>query len=80
MRRPGRSIKEALDISFRPTCDDNLEPRSLSSRIDKSTQDVWTTVAVATFVECINHKDERILWLVRKFAGEVKEKRMLHRL
>jgi hypothetical protein len=36
--------------------------------------------SAATFVECVNDKDERYVWVARKGTDEVKEERVFHRL
>ena len=35
---------------------------------------------VTTLVECVNYKDESVLWVVRKRADEIKKERTFHRL
>src|SRR5258708_26533354 len=81
MRRlDGGSIEETLNIGFRSTRDDNFEPRSVSSRVGQIPQEDRTTLRVATFVECINDKDESVFRVARKGADEFKEEMILHRL
>ena len=78
MRRPGGSIKEALDIDFGSTGDDNLKPRSLYGCIGQNLQDVSTTLGGATLVKGINDKDESTVWVARKGADEIKDESVLH--
>ena len=80
MRRLGGVVKEALNVGFRPTGDDDPKPRCLCSRIGKSCQDVWTAPMVTTFAECVNDIDKSMFRVVRKLADEVKEERVRHRL
>jgi hypothetical protein len=61
MRRLGESSKGTLDIGFGSTSDDNLEPWGPCGRVYQSLQDAWTTLSVATFIKCVNDKDESTL-------------------
>jgi len=69
-----------VDISFGSTGDDNFEPWSKCDCVAQDFQEYWTAPVIATFVECINDKDESMLWVARKVVDEVKEERVLHRL
>ena len=73
-------IEETLDIGFGSASDDNLEPRNLCSGIGQGSQDTWATFIVATLVECINHKNECVIWMARKGTEEAKEKRAIDQL
>src|SRR5260221_13460848 len=76
----GGSIKETLNIGFRSTRDDNFEPRSVCSRVGQILQEGRTTLLVATLIECIDDKDERVFRVARKGADEFNEEIILHRL
>jgi hypothetical protein len=78
MRQLGGTIKEALDIDFLSTGDDNLEPRSACGRVCQGLQDAWTTLRAAALIKCVNDKDESLFRDSRKFADEVKEESGLH--
>ena len=69
-----------LDIDFGSAGDDNLQPRSLSGCIGQDLQETWAALSVATLVECVNDKDESVIWVVRKGADEIKEEGAFHRL
>ena len=47
--------------------------------IGQSPQDPWAAESVATFIHCVDDKDESTFWGVRKFADEFEEERVLHR-
>ena len=47
-------------------------------RVSQNLQEDWTVLVVTTFVECVNDKDESVLWVARKVADELKEERILH--
>ena len=76
----GEGPKEILDIDFGSTGDDDFEPRGMYGRIDQDLQENWATLIVATFIESVNDKYERMFWLPRKVANEVEKKRAFHRL
>src|SRR5258706_10958896 len=80
MRRRGESIEETLDVGFRSTGDDNLEPSRTCGSVGQTLQNSWTTPIVATFVKGVDDKDKVTFWGTRKFADEVMEKRVLHRV
>src|SRR5260221_6179340 len=81
MRRSGGgSIKKTLNIGFWSTRDDNFEPRSKPSHVGQNLQEEWTTLRVATLVECINHIDESVFWVASKGADEIEKEGILHRL
>ena len=69
-----------LDIDFCSACDDDLQPRSLCGCIGQDLQETWATLSIATFVKCVNNKDESVLRVARKGADEIKEEGALHRL
>src|SRR5258706_5011466 len=69
-----------LDIDFGSAGDDNLQPRSLCSCIGQDPQETWAALSVAALVECVNDKDESVLWVVRKGAYEIKKEGAFHRL
>ena len=75
-----RSIKETLNIDLGSARDDDFEPWSMCGDVGKSPQESWTLLGVATFVECVNHKNKSALWVARKGAEEIKEERVPHRL
>ena len=72
-------LKETLDFGFRSAGDNDFEPRSICGRISQPLQEDWTVSVVTTFIECVNDKDESVLWVARKVTDEVKEERILHR-
>ena len=80
MRPLGETIEETLDVDFRSTRDDNLEPSSMCGSVSQTLQNSWTTPIVATFVKGVDDKDKVTFWGAWKFADEVVEKRVLHRL
>ena len=74
MRQLGGIIKEKSDIDFFSTGDDNLEPRSVCSRIFQGLQDALTTLsAAAALIKCVNDEDKSLFGEARKFADEFKE-------
>jgi hypothetical protein len=44
----------------------------------KGIKESWATVAIATFVECLNDKDKSMWWIARKLVDEVNEEGVLH--
>src|SRR5258706_5753183 len=69
-----------LNIDFGFTRDDDLQPRSLCGCIGQDPQETWATLSIATFVKCVNDKDESVLRVARKGADQIKEERAPHRL
>ena len=69
-----------FDIGFGSAGDDDFEPRSMCSCVRQNIQEGWATPFITTFIECVNDEDERMLWLTREVANEVKEESALHRL
>src|SRR5258706_10220891 len=69
-----------LNIDFGFTRDDDLQPRSLCGCIGQDPQETWATFSIATFVKCVDDKDESVLRVARKGADEIKEERAIHRL
>src|ERR1700748_440487 len=80
MRRLGESSKGTFDIGLGSTSDDNLEPWGPCSRVYQSLQDAWATLSVATFIQCVDDENEGTLGDMVKFADEVDEERVLHRI
>jgi len=68
-----------LDIIFGSAGDDDLSTEHVL-RVGQNFQEYWTAPVIATFVECINDKDESVRWVARKVVDEVKEERVVHRL
>ena len=68
-----------MDIDFRSTSDDNLEPSSMRGGVGQSPQDPWTTESVAALINCVDDKYESTFRGTRKFADELKEERVVHR-
>ena len=68
-----------MDIDFRSTSDDNVEPWSTDGGVCQRPQDVWTALSVATLVKCVNDEDESMFGGARKVADELKEESALHR-
>ena len=69
-----------MDIDFRSTRNDNLEPRGMRGGVGQSPQDAWTSETVAILINCVDNKDESTFGRARKFADERKEKkRVLYR-
>ena len=73
-------MEETLDIGFGSTRDDHFEPRSICGRISQNPQECWATLMVATFIECVDGKDESMCWLAREATDAVKQERALHGL
>ena len=69
-----------MDFVFRSTGDDNFEPGGMCGRLVQSLQEDWAILIVTALVECVDDKDQRVLWLAREVADEVEEERVLHRL
>ena len=69
-----------LDIDFGSARDDDLQPQSLCGCIGEDLQETRATLSIATFVKCVNDKDESVLRVARKGADEIKEERAFHRL
>src|SRR5258708_5351996 len=67
-----------LDIDFGSTADDNSEPWNKCSRVCQNLQNAWTTPGVTALVQCVNDKDEGMLWVATEGVDETK--RVLHRL
>ncbi len=67
-----------LDIEFRSTGDDDLQPRSLCGCIGQDLQETWATLSIATLVKCVNYKHESVIRVARKGADEIKEERAFH--
>ena len=79
MWRPDESVKEAPNIAFRSTSDNNFEPPSMRSGVGQALQDFVATESIATFINCIDDEDKSMIGVARKFADELKEERILHR-
>ena len=69
-----------MDIVFRSAGDDDFEPRSVCSRGSQNLEEGWATPIIATFVKCVNDKDESMPWVARNRADEIKEQEIPHRL
>src|SRR5258706_5698844 len=69
-----------LDIDFGSARDNDLQPRSLCSRIGQGLQETWATLSITTLVKCVNDKDKSVLRVARKGSDEIKEERAFHRL
>src|SRR5258706_11709750 len=69
-----------LDIELGSAGNDNFQPRCLCGCIGQNLQEKWAALSVAALVECVNDKDESVLWVVRKGADEIKEESTFHRL
>ena len=67
-----------LYIDFGSARDDDPQPRSLCGCIGQDLQETWATLSIATFVKCVNNKDESVLRVARKGADEINEKSALH--
>ena len=69
-----------LDVDLGSAGDDNLQPRSLCGGVGQNLQETWATSRVTTLIKCVDDKGESVLWVKRKGADEIKEKRAFHRL
>ena len=81
MRRAGETTKEAFDIGFGSTGDDDFEPRSSCGYAGQGLQDFSATLIVATLIKCVNDKGATMLIrLARHGEDKIEEVCVCHRL
>ena len=80
MRRRDETTKETLDVDFGSASDDDLEPWGLGGRVGENPQDGWATPCIPTLVQRVDDKDERLGWVMKKGADEIKEESIFHGL
>ena len=78
VRRPNKGIELTMNIGFRPTSDDDFEPRSMRGGVGQSPQNPWTGAIVTALINCVDDKDKSALGGARKFADEFMEEGVVH--